>query len=621
MRRPITPIIRSYFLLRSNYFNYLGYHEISRAMAVFRFGEFRVDPASRRLDWQDNPVSLTAKQFDLLVAFLDRPGVPLTKQELQSAVWPDVAVEENNLTQHVFQLRKALAAAGGETVYIETLPKIGYQFVAAVRREDESLEAAPVPPPSAASFATRPRHRVRWMIAGVAVLLFAGTLGFGKRQWDFWMAIDPPYTDAPKTIAVMPFGSSPVGAAFAAEVAANLGRLDNIRVQVVQPLAGGPAEADFTLSGTVQASGTSAKAVVSLRHGGESVWEHDLDGELADLTAEVTGHAAATLEERGGARRRHLLSRKAPANREAYLAYLEGAQALTSRRGSPVDHFQRAIVADPQFPGAYSGLALYYMLVGFNQAEEPRLIWERAREYSRKALELEPENGEARVIQAYVAAYADQDEARAERLAREVLQSDPGSTSLQLLAGQLLSRVGKFTEAEAILRQAVYGDPTLLLARQVLAHHYYLSRQHDLSKREAWRIIRMAPKNGTGYGLLVPPAWASGDWRLASLIASRAKAAGLNQPMVSMGLAYTYGRTGRVDEARRIVNTMNELSRLSHVSLLQRAVAHAGIGENDEAVRLMRSCLAVGCVNPSLPRLDPVFDSLRDHPGFVALVR
>jgi Flp pilus assembly protein TadD len=253
--------------------------------------------------------------------------------------------------------------------------------------------------------------------------------------------------------------------------------------------------------------------------------------------------------------------------------------------------------------------------------EDPRVVWERAREYSRKALELEPDNGEARMIQAYVAAYADQDEARAEKLAREVLATDPGSINLQIFAGQLLGRVGRFTEAETLLRQAVQGDPTLLLARQVLAHHYYLSRQFDLAKREAWRVIRMTPRNPTGYGLLVLPAWATGEWRLASIIAGRAKQAGLNQPAVAMGLAYTFGRTGRTDEARAIVNRMDEMARMGHVSSLQRAVAHLGLGEEDEAVRLMGDCLRAGCVNPSLFRLDPVFDPLRTHPGYAALTR
>ena len=84
-------------------------------MTVYRFGEFRVDPGSRRLDWRETPVSLTAKQFDLLLAFLERPGAALSKQELQQRVWPDTFVEENNLTQHIFQLRKALAAVRRQT--------------------------------------------------------------------------------------------------------------------------------------------------------------------------------------------------------------------------------------------------------------------------------------------------------------------------------------------------------------------------------------------------------------------------------------------------------------------------------------------------------------------------
>ncbi len=579
-------------------------------MAVYRFGEFRADPGLRRLDWQDTPVSLTAKQFDLLLAFLERPGVPVSKQELQQRVWPDTFVEENNLTQHIFQLRKALAGAAGDTTIIETLPKVGYQFVVPVTAAGPEA-ASPEPVPAG--------FRWRWAAGALALVLFAGTVGFGKRQWDFWMAEDPVPATVPKSVAVMPFGPS-LGGAFAAEVAAGLGRLDNIQVQVVQPMGFTP-RADFVLTGSLDGSGSTTKVRAEMRSAGNIIWQQELSGELPELQSEITAQAAVTLQELGGARRKNLLGRKAPSNREAYLAYLEGVQLLTTRRASPVDAFQRALAADPAFAGAYAGMALHYAITGINQLEDPRMVWDRAREFSRKALELEPDNGEARMIQAYVAAYADQDEPTAERLVREVLKNEPGSINLQLFAGQLLARIGRFTDSEAILKQAVYGDPTLLLGRQILAHHYYLSRQYDLSKREAWRVIRMMPKNATGYGLLVLPAWATGEWRLALLIAGRAKEAGLNQPMISMGLAYTYGRTGRTGEARQIVKRMDELAQLSHVSAMQRAVAHLGIGEYDEAVRLMRVCLDAGCVNPSLPRLDPVFDPLRGHPGFAALVR
>jgi hypothetical protein len=113
----------------------------------------------------------------------------------------------------------------------------------------------------------------------------------------------------------------------------------------------------------------------------------------------------------------------------------------------------------------------------------------------------------------------------------------------------------------------------------------------------------------------------SGDWRTAAWIAGRAEAAGLNQPMVAMGLAYTYGRVGRVADAMRIVQAMDEQAKMLYVSPYQRAVAHMGVGQEAQAVNLLRECLAMGCINPSAPRLEPVFDPLRGRADFSALVR
>jgi tetratricopeptide (TPR) repeat protein len=316
-----------------------------------------------------------------------------------------------------------------------------------------------------------------------------------------------------------------------------------------------------------------------------------------------------------------MVSRKAPKNEEAYEAYLEGVEALTVRRGNAIDSLQRAMRADPAYAGAYTGMAIVYMSAGMSQSEDPRIVWERAREYARQALELEPESGEAALVEAYVAAYADQNEGRAEERLRRALEASPGSVPLQLLAGQLLSRLGKFREAEEMLQRAVQADPAGVMGRQLLAQHYYLSRQYDFSKREAWRVIRIRPASGIGYGLMVPALWMKGDWRVALLVAGRAEAAGLSQPMVAMGLAYTYGRGGRMEEARRIVETMEQQARMGYVSPLQRAVAHMGLGDKERAVALLRECLRMGCVNPSMPRLDPVFDPLRGRADYEALLR
>lgn len=571
---------------------------------VYEFSDFRLEVAARRLEWRGEPVNLTAKQFDLLVALVERAGRPVDKQELRELVWADVHVEENNLTQHVFQLRKALGRNAGETPLIETLPKVGYQFVAPVRR----LEAV----------AAKPRRWWPWLAVAAALLLVV-TVSYGRRQWDFWMAEDAPGVKVQPTVAIHPLEGA-AGAAVAAEVAAGLGRLDRVRILVVQPLNGG--EGDYNLRGSVRDGRVKAEF---RRRNGEVLWEREWSGALREITNELIGQTAVSLVEVAGARRRGVTGRRATESAAAYEQYLEGVQRLLGRRSldirPAIEAFQRALRTDPEFASAYAGMALAYAWQGFNQAESPAVVWPRARELAQKAIELDPDNGEARLVQAMVLAYADQNEAEAERMVRQVLVSDPGSVNLQILGGQLLSRFGKFSEAEELLKGAIAADPSFVMTRQILAHHYYMSRQYDLAKREAWRIIRMNPRSGTGYGLLVPPNWMSGDWRTAAWIADRAEAAGLNQPMVAMGLAYTYGRVGRVEEAQRIIAAMNEQARMLYVSPYQRAVAHMGVGQEEAAVRLIRECLETGCVNPSTPRLEPVFDPLRVRADFHALLR
>lgn len=94
------------------------------------FGEFRIDVAYRQLSRNGEPLAVTGKAFDLLLFMAENPKRPLLKKELLDAVWPDSFVEESNLSQNVFVLRKALGEAGGSV--IQTLPGRGYLFTAQV---------------------------------------------------------------------------------------------------------------------------------------------------------------------------------------------------------------------------------------------------------------------------------------------------------------------------------------------------------------------------------------------------------------------------------------------------------------------------------------------------------
>src|SRR5215211_576151 len=101
-------------------------------MPVYRFGPFRLDPVRRLLTKGDEPVSLPSKAFDLLLVLLQHGSAAMHKSELLRTVWPDARVEEGNLSQTVFVLRKALGERPNEHRYVVTIPGIGYRFVSAV---------------------------------------------------------------------------------------------------------------------------------------------------------------------------------------------------------------------------------------------------------------------------------------------------------------------------------------------------------------------------------------------------------------------------------------------------------------------------------------------------------
>ncbi|HUI44187.1 MAG TPA: winged helix-turn-helix domain-containing protein [Terriglobia bacterium] len=99
----------------------------------YEFGPFRVDPEERLLWRGKKPVPLKPKVFETLLVLVQRGEGLVLKDDLMKSVWPDTFVEESNLAQNIFVLRKALGDTSSEQRYIVTVPGRGYRFVQRVR--------------------------------------------------------------------------------------------------------------------------------------------------------------------------------------------------------------------------------------------------------------------------------------------------------------------------------------------------------------------------------------------------------------------------------------------------------------------------------------------------------
>lgn len=157
-------------------------------MSLYEFGPYRLDTARRRLMRGGDPVRLTPKAFDTLVALLAHAGEVVDKDDLLRQVWPDTFVEEDTLAQNISTLRRVLGDHADQPEFIATAPRQGYRFIAPVTLSlPESGRAAPAPITGAMPLDSR--HYVRRAVddafeeavaRGDSVVLLKGARQVGK---------------------------------------------------------------------------------------------------------------------------------------------------------------------------------------------------------------------------------------------------------------------------------------------------------------------------------------------------------------------------------------------------------------------------------------------------------
>ena len=170
--------------------------------SALEFGPFRLEPENRVLLREGTPVALTPKAFETLVVLVEWRARVATKPELLQRVWPEQFVEENNLAQQIFTLRKVLGDDPEGHEYIRTVPRVGYQFAASVTVVPARPAPPPLPPePERGTAGPRPRRRTA-LFATLAAVAALGAAGLA------WIAHPAGTPGPPALIAVLPFANT-----------------------------------------------------------------------------------------------------------------------------------------------------------------------------------------------------------------------------------------------------------------------------------------------------------------------------------------------------------------------------------------------------------------------------
>lgn len=606
---------------------------------AYEFGAFRLEPLEQRLIYDGKPLPLPHRAFEMLVFLVERSGHLVPKEEMLEALWPGLFVEESNLTQNVFLLRRALTNGASGHDYIETVPRRGYRFIAPVKtifaEPAVPAPAVPISPAEAPTAAPYPRRRLFRLVALAALLLAAASV------W-IWKSRTGPSAAGIHSIAILPLksldagtGDQPLGLGLAEAVVSRLSRDPEL---LVRPLsssrqaalaspdavgAGARLNVEGVLEGTLQHADGRIRATMQLVRVADrrvlwsgSVEEQEseaflLEDSIADRLVRALG-ITSPLTARDATR--------VPSSRAAYEAYLRGRYFWNRRDGEDlqksVTEFQEAIRQDPTYALAYSGLADAEVLLGPGGPPE---AFPNARAAAEKALALDPALAEAHASLGFVRFFADWDFAGSERELRRAIQLNPGYGTAHHWYAYWLVAAGRAQRAIAEIRRAREIDPTSLVMNRDVGHILLYSRRYEEAIEQLRRTLAMDSSFHQTRLYLIEALTNVGrfDEALAEVRGLPASGSGDGYRLLGASIE---ARAGRPANLRALLSGLSPATLAPNVSAEGAAWLSGVLGDYDRAFEFLERAYRSRDFYLIFLNADPAFDSLRPDPRFAEYV-
>lgn len=569
----------------------------------YHFGEFELDLNSLQLRKGETVIRLERRPFDLLVMLVQRRAGVVSREEIIAALWPENVIIDfdSGVNTLVRKIRNALGDSPDEPRFVETVPGRGYRFIAEVQ---QPATVARVEPQPAAS-----PSKSRFWLGGALALIALISIGL-LATW-----LSTRHETDPIRIAILPFENLTgdeslryMALGLAEDINTSLAQVDLPNLRVIGVVSARAISAsDLPLRTIGEQLGIDYLVVSSLRRDGprirvtsrlirvadnEQLWSASFDRELTNLLGLQKELSVAIAEQV-----RLSLSPSVAAaidarqtdNRQAYEMYLKGRYEWTRFQPDSIsralDWYRQAVEEDAEYALAWAGIAHALVTSVVTVEADPEQVRPAARDALEHALQYGPGLAETQLALASYYFFLEQDLANAELAARNAIALDRNSAMSHMFLGLMLSENGKHIEARAMLHRARNLDPLfpLIFANSALAA--LVADEPEEALELATQAVAINPEFWVGHLHLGSAQVALGnyDGALQSFTTAE-KLSGNNSDRAASARAYVLAVLGRDEEARDILERLLTHPDGKSASPYYIAIAHAALGETDEAI-------------------------------------
>lgn len=583
--------------------------------AGFRFGDFHLDVANQELKRNGAPLHLQPQPLRVLVLLVKNAGQLVTREELYQALWSEGTFVDfdQGLNYCVRQIRIVLRDDAQNPIYIQTVPRRGYRFLAPAKRLVGEPKVA------------------RLMLA---VLPFANLSAEPDLEY---------LTDG-----------------LTEEMIMQLGALDGRKLGVIARTSvmrykGGTAGidqvgrelgVDFVIEGSLRRVGEHMRITAHLIRVKDrtrlwgSGWDligssNEAGAKMAVLCGEEPCPVGDLLTfqtevSRSIASQVHLsLAPHMPAlplpmttDTLAHEAFLKGL--FFRNRLTPdflfksVDSFEQATARDPQFALAHAGLAGSFILLADTilAALPPREAMEQSRRAARKAILIEPALSRAQACLAIIAWRFDWNWKEAQSRFRKARDSNPNCSDTRMLYSWFLTASGNLDAALAEIEQARRLDPVSLMINSVLGWILIVKKEYAQASRHLEQVLELDARFGLAWHAFGLSLLKRGEFGPALDSFGRACELLPDSPYMMAALGHGYAVSGEPSRAEKILQKLLEMSAQRLVPWYTIAMVQAGLKENVEAIRSLQRAIEEKEGHLVYLDVEPIFDSLRADNSF-----